>query len=241
MEINNHYLKNYYNNGFFRVEGWPHNNIPHVVDMLESSGINSAGGGVCEIGVHHGKLYIALNCLVDKKTEPSFAIDVFEDQHLNIDKSGKGSVEIFKENLKNLDKFFGENTKIIKGDSTDSSVDLVKQIGLGTMRYVSIDGGHTAEHTINDLQIANQIVKNDGVVLLDDMCHPSWVGVTEGAVKYLMQTPTLVPFSIACDKLWLCKLSYYKKYFDFVCNSDIYKRKPWVTKFVGHEVAVLHY
>jgi hypothetical protein len=44
-------------------------------------------GGCMGIGVHLGKFFILLNQLINAEYK-SFAVDIFSDQHLNIDKSG---------------------------------------------------------------------------------------------------------------------------------------------------------
>ena len=54
------------------------------------------------------------------------------------------------------------------------------------VRLFSIDGGHTVEHTINDLRIAEACVTNGGIVFVDDYCNVNWPGVTEGLVRYML-------------------------------------------------------
>jgi hypothetical protein len=57
-----------------------------------------AKGGIAEIGVHHGKLFILLY-LLGRPPEKAVAIDLFEDQHFNIDLSGSGDLAKFRRNL----------------------------------------------------------------------------------------------------------------------------------------------
>src|SRR5688500_7125322 len=47
------------------------------------------GGGVAEIGIHHGKLFLLLY-LATNSDETAVAIDVFDQQFLNVDGSGRG-------------------------------------------------------------------------------------------------------------------------------------------------------
>lgn len=188
-----------------------------------------------EIGVHHGKFYLMLNQLTNI-TDQSFAIDVFENQHLNIDHSGHGSLEIFMLNLIQFDAHKGKNTKIIKGDSTDSSLRLRERIGYGTLRFISIDGGHTPEHTINDLKISNDLINNEGVVILDDFLNGQWLGVTEGVGRFLSDKPTLVPFAAGFNKLFLCKLSYHGYYYKIM--NDFHRKKR-VTEFYGSPIVAM--
>ena len=188
-------LADYCELGFNQVDGWCSNEVFKTIDLLNNLEINKTGGCL-EIGVHHGKLYILLNSVIDSKFS-SYAVDIFSNQDLNIDGSGNGSLEIFKKNL----MLFGLMLK--------------KRIGVGSMRFISIDGGHTAEHTINDLKISSELISNEGVVILDDILNHHWLGVIEGVVKFLDSKPTLIPFAIGHNKLYLSKLSFNHRYQSF--------------------------
>ena len=227
-------IDHYRQNGFQFIEGWCSEAIFDVIKVLDDAGINRSGG-VLEIGIHHGKLFLLLNqtVLPDFK---SYAIDVFDDQHLNIDNSGGGSLSIFQNNLKNFDLYQGDNTIIIKGDSLDSALDLCNTIGRGSIKFLSIDGGHTVEHTMSDLRLASDLIKNTGVVLLDDILHPNWLGVIEGAVKFLNTNPTLVPFAIGHGKLFLSRLSFRDYYFNLLSGSVLSTN---TVKFFGWNLVVL--
>ena len=235
MELNNPNLKQYLDNGFWRVEGYCMVDVFRAVDLIDSTGKNNQGGAM-EIGVHHGKFYMMLNALTQAHDQ-SYAIDVFENQELNIDQSGRGSKELFVNNLVNVDAHKGANTEIIQGDSTDTSLDLINRVGAGTLRYISIDGGHTAEHTINDLKLANQLIRNEGVVILDDIIHYCWLGVMEGTVKFLQSSPTLVPFAIGHNKLYMCKLSYHEFYYNLFLRSNLARKTQ---RYFGYPLVSLH-
>jgi hypothetical protein len=155
--------------------------------------------------------------------ENSYAIDIFEDQHLNSDSNGgQGSTDMFKENLKKYDNFKGKKVNIIKGDSTSGKTqsEISSLIKPGSIRYFSIDGGHTKTHTLNDLKLAEKYVSDTGIVILDDITHPHWLGVMDGLVEYLRTFPTLVPFAIGHNKLFLCKYPYHQKYLNTVARSE---------------------
>jgi hypothetical protein len=122
MDLKNQDLLKYYQTGFNEVEGWCETELLKTIDLLSSQTINRTGG-VCEIGIHHGKFFLLLNQIVDISYN-SYAIDVFDNQHLNIDHSGYGNFEIFKNNLLKFDKSQGQNTVIIQGDSTDTQLKL---------------------------------------------------------------------------------------------------------------------
>jgi hypothetical protein len=229
-------LREYQARGFSNVQGWCGEALFEIVDLLNSLNFNQ-GGGVCEIGVHHGKFYLLLNQVTEAE-DSSFAIDLFEDQSLNIDKSGMGSADAFRANLNLYDVHQGRNTTLISADSTDSHAvgELLEKIGRGSIRFFSIDGGHTARHTINDLNLANLLTKNSGVVILDDVLNHHWLGVFEGVVKFLLSEPTLIPFAIGYNKLFLCKLSYHEKYLLAFQQSPLRQK---VVDFLGSKLVAL--
>jgi hypothetical protein len=231
--MKNH-LQHYYENGFPHVQGWCLEDLFKTINLLDESDINKKGG-VLEIGVHHGKFFILLNQIVTSEFN-SYAVDVFDNQELNIDKSGLGSLEIFKSNLENYDRHNGKNTKIIKGDSTDPSLDLKKLIGLGSLRFISIDGGHTVEHTVADLILSNELINNQGVVILDDILNYHWLGVIEGVGRFLDKRPTLVPFAIGHNKLYLAKLTYRDFYFNLFAKSGLGTK---IVPFYGCNIVAL--
>jgi hypothetical protein len=234
MQIVNPNLRAYREHGFDKVQGWCNPQVFHTVDLFDEAPINKSGG-VCEIGVHHGKLYLLLN-QVTAPTAMSFAIDLFDQQRLNIDHSGSGNREIFERNLADFDVHKGANTHIIAGDSTDSKLQLNKRIEPGSLRFFSIDGGHSVEHTIRDLETANELICNEGVVILDDILNHHWLGVIEGLTRFLATRPTLIPFAIGCNKLYLAKLSYQKFYFDLLARSPLNSK---IVMFFGHTLVAL--
>src|ERR1700745_1104628 len=80
------------------VLGWLNEGaISAVVAFAKWQEENKVLGDVAEMGVHHGKLFILLANL-RRRHERAFAIDVFDDQHLNADKSGCGDLSKFMEN-----------------------------------------------------------------------------------------------------------------------------------------------
>ena len=81
-------LERYLAAGLNNVQGWLSTYSAEFIAVL-SEIQHKAGytGAVGEIGVHHGKLFILL-LLTASRREKAFAIDVFEAQDLNTDRSG---------------------------------------------------------------------------------------------------------------------------------------------------------
>jgi hypothetical protein len=71
-----------------RVEGWLGDRMLQIVEVIGTIfHSNAVCGHIAEFGVHHGLFLFLLNALRED-SEECFAIDVFDDQHLNVDYSG---------------------------------------------------------------------------------------------------------------------------------------------------------
>jgi hypothetical protein len=77
-------LDNYIRTGMYSVAGWfAHIDAEIFRTILIAQGESLGIHGACaEIGVYHGKSFIAL-CLGLRTAEKAFCIDIFSDQHLN--------------------------------------------------------------------------------------------------------------------------------------------------------------
>ena len=94
-------------------------------------------GDLAEIGVHHGKSFLALANSV-APGERLFAIDVFEDQHKNIDHSGRGDRQIF---LNNVNAYApGTPLEIVQESSLDLPEKGWPPSHATSIRFFSIDG-----------------------------------------------------------------------------------------------------
>src|SRR5262245_60141233 len=106
------------------VDGWL---LPDAARMIvalarkqEETGVH---GNVAEIGVHHGKLFLLL-ALLARPNETALAVDLFDEQDKNIDKSGSGDLAKFKQNLSR----HAHHCRVVihQGDSTQmGSTDLI--------------------------------------------------------------------------------------------------------------------
>ena len=213
-------LDYYLKNGFQKVEGWCNYQIFDFINYISDiqKGLQIQGG-VCEIGVHHGKFFIGLHNLTTEN-ELSLAIDIFDNQSLNVDKSGRGSLEKFKTNL-NLFASRQDSIQIIEGDSLALSIKDILDIESkqGKFRFFSVDGGHTPQHTVNDFKVAEQLVCNGAVVIIDDYLNQNWPGVSEGIARlFLLDSPRLAPFMIGAGKLLFTTFSFHQEYLKLTLN-----------------------
>jgi len=192
-------LQSYVQRGHKAVDGWLD---PAAIDIIATISRQQAAigisGGIVEIGIHHGRLFILLH-LLRQAGERSAAYDLFELQDENVDGSGLGDKSIF---LGNLQTHGCDLASIVvkTRNSLAMTADEVRA-DAGPVRMFSVDGGHTADITASDLALAEASLCPGGIVILDDYFNPEWPGVSEGAARYLgSRSSTLVPVAIGGNK-----------------------------------------
>jgi hypothetical protein len=227
------------------VHGWVGDRIPHVLkfvrDLHEADQVQ---GDILEIGVHHGKLFFLLMA-ASRDNERGVAVDLFEDQQKNLDHSGKGSLSIFNQHLETHFPDFVQRVAAISADSMSITPTTARErLGVQNVRLMSVDGGHTVAHVVNDMGLAQELLVPGGVVLLDDFLGVHWPTVTEGFYKY-MQTVNrrLAPFLIFQNKLFLTTFSEQpatliglRKYLDQTLPTEIHSGRWRYTTIGDHSV-----
>lgn len=224
------HLKSYAQAGRNRVQGWLSRIDAEIFsEILLDQNRRDVRGGVAEIGVHHGKSFIPL-CMGLKPGERAYCIDLFDDQHQNIDKSGEGDYAKFADNLKTFN-VKSDNIVIKKGSSLDLTSDTILA-EVGPIRFFSVDGGHWHDIVVNDLRIALSAATEDFVIAVDDILHKEWPEVTTGFLEwYRSVAETVAPFAISNGKIYVCSKGMAKHYetlllrnrhleFHFVKNVD---------------------
>jgi len=195
----------YWQDGLPNIEGWVNERwLPYLKLIDDTQTALGIKGQIAEIGVYHGKLLIALAHFARPGGKVT-AIDVFDDQTRNIDGAGVGSLEHLKANIRSFGPDYEIDYSFLKTDST--ALNCADKVALvrdnGPFRLFSVDGCHTAEHTLSDLLTAQDCLAPGGVVLLDDMFQPHWPGVTEAvALFYGRYVPRLKPFLYIAHKLF---------------------------------------
>ena len=207
-------VEDYLAGHFKNVEGWCNPRLwqairPLAAAMIETDGI----APIAEIGVHHGKFFIGLVKTMGAPAN-NYAIDVFDAQEFNLDGSGKGDLDAFRRNLA-LGGVPESAVQIVQADSMALDDAAVKAIraSSGGFAFFSVDGCHTAEHTINDFEVACRLTRDSGVIFVDDYYNPSWPGVQEGIAKvFFSRPPSFVPLLLISNKLFLCHASRHRNY-----------------------------
>lgn len=221
------------------VGGWLAPEVLEVLPVLnEAQAARGIRGSVAEIGVHHGKLLIALD-LLRNDGETSVAIDLFDDQTQNVDRSGKGDLSVFRKNLARWARM--DSLVVHAGDSTKLTSETLAALAGGNIRLFSIDGGHDEPVVVSDLKLAENVLVDGGIVVADDVFHQEWPGVMTGLIRYLREEPKLVPFVIGFNKVFLTTpefVEYYRRAVDAEF-SDRYLTSVKDSEFFGNRVSVV--
>ncbi len=161
--------------------------------LLAEAGVR---GATCEIGVHHGLSAIAVAALRGPGAAMT-AIDTFGGQH-DPEASGgmSGDERVFRASMS---RFYADTSflRVIAADSRAVSASRVEGCA-----FFHIDGGHSADETYHDLSLATEATGDGGLVALDDYFNPSFPGVSEGTVRFLIDHDgALLPLAIGHNKV----------------------------------------
>lgn len=205
------------------IDGWMCPIHHHIVKYLSNLQLESGVSGLIgEIGVHHGKYFFSLATNLDA-SEYAVAFDLFEDQDLNIDGSGQGSLKIFMEHASSIG-FPADSIKVEKGDSNSLNPKRLKKISSASYRIFSVDGGHTRKTTVNDLFLAQAVLHKRGFVVLDDFVNPDWLGVVDGLFTFINKcNGGLKPFLWLCNKLYLSHEAQHQVFLEHIQKMEAIK------------------
>jgi hypothetical protein len=197
-------LLDYCATGQFGVEGWLHEEaLLFTLALHRQQRAAGIAGGVAEIGVYHGRFFLALALSCDGG-ERALAVDVFDRLRPGREATVQGDRAVFEGHLAAWG--VAERTLVRQGDSLELTPDAVRgALGGPGARLFSVDGAHSLRHAASDLRLAAASLAPGGVVLLDDFLNAEWLGVTEAAVAMLREErPPLLPLAICDGKLALC-------------------------------------
>ncbi|GAB4533634.1 MAG: hypothetical protein Tsb0010_14230 [Parvularculaceae bacterium] len=207
-------LQDYLGGKFRGVEGWC---VPHIWQCIEPiDRLQKAQGlalPIAEIGVHHGKFFIGL-ALMKCEARGHTAIDVFENQRFNPDKSGHGDSGALLRNMRECGLDVEGAVRLVARDSLSLTMADAVEYGKAFSMF-SIDGCHDALHTYRDLDFAMQTTHQSGIIFVDDYYNEDWPGVHEGVARYYNNNmPAFVPLAYSVKKLILCHASHHENYLD---------------------------
>jgi hypothetical protein len=90
---------------------------------------------------------------------------------------------------------------------------------------VHIDGVHSEDSVINDLNFACNHLSHNGIIVIDDIYHPEFPGVTSAAFKFL-HSSEFASFALTENKMYICRNIEYPEIFEkcrnILKNNSIY-------------------
>lgn len=230
----------YVRNDREQVTGWFERTDSQLFyEILSLQNTLEMDGAVAEIGVHHGKSFIAL-CLGLVGDQKAYAIDIFAQQNKNLDSSGLGDRHIFQ---RNLDQFGIQSSRVVINERSSDEVspsDILSAVG--RVRFFSVDGGHWRKIVRNDLDLASAVLADGGVIALDDFMRPEWPDVSLGFFDWLEgSSKSVIPFAIGFNKVYLCHRDYICRFQQCLSDSAFlpyFRSKHY--EFYGIQVPVFH-
>jgi hypothetical protein len=225
--------------GARKVDGWLWRvDAEIILATMQYQTENGLSGGVAEIGLHHGRLFTAL-CIGLSDGEKAYGIDVFDAQHLNLDRSGKGRRAIVEKNLAKNGVDLA--AVILDGRSSqDVTADDI-QSWVGAVKFFSVDGGHWRDIVFSDLCLAQNTITPHGVIALDDFHHPAWPEVSLAYADWQHRASDLSPFAIGPNKIYLCRTEYHEPYKHALQSNRFLQ--AFLTKqyaFLGPPIPIYH-
>ena len=224
------------------VEGWLGERMWQIIDVIGNLlDANDVHGNIVEFGVHHGLFLFLLEAL-RKDDELCFAVDVFDDQHLNVDSSGRGSLTMFLAHIETLIASQRRFFKIVQRDTMSfSTAEVVDLFGKNGVKFFSVDAGHTIQHAFNDLTLVQEVLVPGGIVALDDYMSVHWPGVTEGFYRFMnFQNRRLKPFLYFQNKLFLTTISehgsclqQFRTAIEAICSDEVRSGRWKQVEIVG--------
>ena len=175
-------------------------------------------GSICEIGVHHGKSFIPMSIYSDPAK--CYCIDLFSNQSLNIDNSGKGDYRLFVSNLK---KFNIDRSRIYIDENLSTQVQPSTIIDFcGEVRFSHIDGGHNYSVVKKDIKLALSVVNLNSIIAIDDCYRPEWPEVSMAIFRSSdLKKKEFIPFAIGFNKIYLCHKKMFESYQEIIMSSKV--------------------
>jgi hypothetical protein len=152
----------------------------HLVRLQTTLGI---AGDLLEIGTFEGRFFVAMT-LVLQKGEHALGIDVFS----------WPSPAVYDHLIENcaaagLDPSTYTAWKVDTAKIT--AADLRARLPAGRARFIHVDGEHTPECLAQDLELSHAVLHPHGMMVLDDMLHPSYPTLITTVLAYLERHPEM--------------------------------------------------
>jgi predicted O-methyltransferase YrrM len=208
-----------------------------AVRLLKYQQAHDIAGAVGEIGVLMGRSFIAL-ALASAPGDACLAIDDFTWPEDVFDK--------FMVNCGAMGVDMARLVTIKANTTTLAAGDILARLGGVKLRFLHVDGGHTAEVLRHDLAMALQVMEPGGIVCLDDMLHAQYPELAIAVRDQLAAEPDFVVFCIvdradliAAAKYLVCRRAYAGRYQDLLRDAFAEDVFPAPAEFAAFPALIL--
>jgi predicted O-methyltransferase YrrM len=181
-------------------------------------------GSVAELGAFEGRFFIALAKALSEG-ERALGIDIFEWPNAQVIDRFEANCARHNVPIESRITWKADSNKMAPGD-------LLAKLGGEKVRLIHVDGEHTQAALTKDLELATAVIRDGGVIVLDDMLHPGYPTLMVAVQSYLDRHPDMTVLCIidresifAATKFILCQKTWFKKYEAGLL--DAYRENVW--------------
>ena len=132
---------------------------------------------------------------------------------------------------------------IIKRDSLQVETKELIEKANGPYRMFSVDGGHSTDVALHDLRLANEVLVDGGIIMLDDYFDPKFPGVSEAVCRFFLLHSGEVRVAhlfITGNKLFLETTNYAQLYRKAIDDAiDRAREEVWDAEVFGSKVITI--
>ena len=172
------------------------------ISILKHQEAENNIGDIVEFGVYKGKSAFLLAHFINPPENLVLVDTRILSEVSEIKKIAPG-VRIFETSSKK----FSESRKM--------SGDLHKKV-----RFLHIDGNHTFDNVAEDMEIAEKLVTDDGLVVLDDFLNPNYPQVQAATYRHLYtKNSRFAVFLIGGNKAFLCNKKNHNRWLNYAVSG----------------------
>lgn len=132
--------------------------------------------------------------------------------------------------LKLIDRDFKYKTveenvvKLSNGIKTYQSYNMetwcMKAFPAKSAKLIHVDAGHSYNNCWNDIDMSNRVIKDDGIIVIDDFFMDLYPQVTEAVYTYIKdERNNLCLFMEAAHKAYVCRPNYLKRVCEYIISN----------------------
>jgi hypothetical protein len=204
-------LARYRQEGHDAIGGWLDPSfIEFALVLDEAMRARGTGGAGYEVGSWQGKFLCLLSLLI----EPACAV-VSVDPFTHCEDPER-QLATLRHNVARF-AWHPERVTVIREDSSMLPEERLRAALGGPACWIHVDGDHTATGALLDLRMADRLLGEGGVLVVDDVSNMSCPGVIEACVRFgieqqAREDEAIVPFLVAANKLCLTQRRHAEAY-----------------------------